>query len=87
MFRTNFGPRQYDARRPQQQQNQQPPSPLLQLMQFAPLLLLLLFSYLSRPSTPVSRGFCSVSLFPCLPIQFLLCTLPSGSMLAHSPCV
>ena len=51
MYRAGQGRRH--AGQQQGQQQQQPPSPLIQLMQFAPLILLLLFSFLSRPSQPV----------------------------------
>ncbi len=51
MYRAGQGRRH--AGQQQGQQQQQPASPLIQLMQFAPLILLLLFSFLSRPSQPV----------------------------------
>lgn len=53
MYRANFGGHRQHGGGGGGGHQQAAASPLLQLMQFAPLLLLLLFSYLSRPSQPV----------------------------------
>ena len=74
MYRAGQGRRH--AGQQQGQQQQQPPSPLIQLMQFAPLILLLLFSFLSRPSQPV-RGVvqepcCGAGVSSCAAAEALL---------------
>ena len=56
VFHTQFGGGPFRRQQQQQQRQgpQQPPNPIAQLLQFVPILLLLLWTFMQMPSAPVS---------------------------------
>jgi len=55
VFNTQFGGGGFRRQQQQQQQRpQQPANPFAQLLQFVPILLLLLWTFMQMPSAPVS---------------------------------